>query len=206
MANLSRLHLAPHTLDQPINPGWIFAQAVTVNEHNSSAPATEREIVAAESYGRQLGRISDALAALIAERPATAPPVPELEAFGAMRDRIEDIKDLGDDLRQNLTQAPRLAIKGGLPAQPRPKAVFQPLPERRDVPGRTALPLSIPEGHSGRTTGPLRQRPLRDRVALLQAVVLRQADEAGGILQGGHVLPPFGPGFTTGKGRGGEKC
>lgn len=84
--------LAPQQLNQPINPGWIFASSVTVNARNSSAPETERDIVAEESYGRQIGRISDALALLIAERPESAPPSAALKEFAAMRAKIEAIK------------------------------------------------------------------------------------------------------------------
>ena len=44
-----RPRIAPNDLNQPILPGWMFAGTVTVNDLNSSAPETEREIVAAES-------------------------------------------------------------------------------------------------------------------------------------------------------------
>jgi hypothetical protein len=60
------------TPNQPINPGWAFGNVVNVTEQNSSAPGTERDIVASISYGKQLGRITDALAALIAERPKSS--------------------------------------------------------------------------------------------------------------------------------------
>jgi hypothetical protein len=83
---------APHELHQPINPGWILAQSVTVNERNSSAPETERKIVAEESYGRQIGRISDALAVLLRERPERTPEAKEILAFKAMCARIGEIK------------------------------------------------------------------------------------------------------------------
>ncbi|MBP0590384.1 hypothetical protein J8I87_11800 [Paraburkholderia sp. LEh10] len=54
---------APKHLQQSILP-WTFA-ALVVNEQNSNNPAAERAIVKHESYGKQLGRISDALAVLI---------------------------------------------------------------------------------------------------------------------------------------------
>src|SRR5512145_2677242 len=47
--------VAPDSLTQPILPGWTFGNVITVTERNSSAPETERAIVAEESYGRQLG-------------------------------------------------------------------------------------------------------------------------------------------------------
>jgi hypothetical protein len=49
---------------QPINPGWTFGNVV-VNEVNSSAPDTERQILARDSYGRQIGKLLDAVHALI---------------------------------------------------------------------------------------------------------------------------------------------
>ena len=57
---------------QPINPGWTFGNLISVTEQNSSAPDTERDIVSVDSYGRQLGRVIDALAELINERPKSA--------------------------------------------------------------------------------------------------------------------------------------
>ena len=52
---------------QPILPGWTVG-GVVINEQNSSAPDTERRIVAADSYGRQIGQLLDAVAALIDEQ------------------------------------------------------------------------------------------------------------------------------------------
>ena len=57
---------APQNLVQPILPGW----TLNVNAFNSSAPQTEAEVLQKHSYGRQLGRIADALAVLIAAAPA----------------------------------------------------------------------------------------------------------------------------------------
>lgn len=77
---------------QPINPGWTFGNLISVTEQNSSAPDTERDIVSVESYGRQLGRVIDALAELIDERPKSAPQKLALNELVALRDRIEKIK------------------------------------------------------------------------------------------------------------------
>lgn len=93
---------APQTLDQPILPGWIFANSVSVNETNSSAPEVERSIVSQESYGRQLGCILGALADLIETRP-------EDERTKAMRDllalnaKIDRIKVQGTEQRLQST-------------------------------------------------------------------------------------------------------
>jgi hypothetical protein len=81
---------APERLEQPILPGWSFG-AVTVNAQNSSAPDTEREIVAAESYGRQIGKLLDAVACLI-EGEGGPEGEPALEAVVALRRRVERIK------------------------------------------------------------------------------------------------------------------
>src|SRR5262249_42009991 len=69
MPNPLDVFTAPRNLVQPILPGWVFGNMINVTEKNSSAPDTEREIVAAHSYGRQLGRVMDAVATLIAELP-----------------------------------------------------------------------------------------------------------------------------------------
>ena len=75
---------------QPINPGWTFGN-LTINEQNSSAPDTERDIVAVDSYGRQLGHVIDALAVLIRERSDWTHQ-PAFKELITMRDRIEEIK------------------------------------------------------------------------------------------------------------------
>jgi len=83
---------APQNLAQSILPGWAFNNVISVTEQNSSAPDTEREIVAAHSYGRQLGRVIDALAALIAELPKTKRGAKAFAALTEMRQEIDDIK------------------------------------------------------------------------------------------------------------------
>lgn len=62
-------NLAPQQLFQPLNPGWAFGNVVTVTHLNSSAPAVEQEVLAHHSYGRQLGRLMDAVAALVEAAP-----------------------------------------------------------------------------------------------------------------------------------------
>lgn len=63
----------PGIFEQPILPGWTFGSVINVTKRNSSAPDTERDIVAAHSYGRQLGRVIEALAVLIKERSESRP-------------------------------------------------------------------------------------------------------------------------------------
>ena len=81
---------APTSLSQPINPGWTFGNVI-VNEQNSSAQATEMQIVAEESYGRQIGKLVDALVALIGERGTAKQPTAMTELV-ALQDRVERIK------------------------------------------------------------------------------------------------------------------
>ena len=85
--------LAPQVFTQPILPGWLFANNINVTEENSSSPETEREITAKHSYGRQLGRITDVLGALIEKWPGGAPDDPSVRQFAKMRDDIEKIKE-----------------------------------------------------------------------------------------------------------------
>ena len=62
-----QLPAAPENLAQAVLPGWNFGTIVNVSEENSAAPETELAILRTQSYGRQLGQISDALQVLITE-------------------------------------------------------------------------------------------------------------------------------------------
>ncbi len=90
MQNPLDVFAAPQNLVQPILPGWVFGSVTNITEQNSSAPDTEREIVANQSYGRQLGHVMDALAVLIAQSPT--PGDPAFEEFAKMHREIDDIK------------------------------------------------------------------------------------------------------------------
>ncbi len=94
--------LAPYYLSQDILRGWSF---LTINENNSSAPDTERRIVAQDSYGKQLGKVTDAVADLIAQSGKSTPAFTDLLE---LRDRVESakaqskadrLKRLADDLK-----------------------------------------------------------------------------------------------------------
>ena len=91
MPNPLDILAAPKDLVQPILPGW-FSSVTNITEQNSSAPDTEREIVAAHSYGRQLGHVMDALAAVVAALPDEKRHAKALEDFAEMRREIDDIK------------------------------------------------------------------------------------------------------------------
>jgi hypothetical protein len=75
---------------QPILPGWTFGNLV-VNDTNSSSPATESAIVAQESYGRQLGKLLDAVFELI-ERQGGPDGVKAFKELAELRNRIDKIK------------------------------------------------------------------------------------------------------------------
>ena len=83
---------APQNLLQPILPGAVFGSVTNITEQNSSAPDTEREILSVQSYGRQLGRVMDALAVLIADSSKATQDVKAFEDFAMLRREIEDIK------------------------------------------------------------------------------------------------------------------
>ena len=53
------------TYNEPILPGW----TINIDSNNSSSPGTERDVLRMASYGKQIGRISDAVEKLIARDP-----------------------------------------------------------------------------------------------------------------------------------------
>ena len=79
----TELALAPQKLWQSINQGWSFGNII-VNEQNSSAPQTEQAILARESYGRQIGKLLDAVNELVALQPDA----------GAGKKAFTEVKDL----------------------------------------------------------------------------------------------------------------
>jgi hypothetical protein len=92
MPNPLDFFAAPQSLVQPILPGWVIGNVTNITEQNSSAPDTEREIVAAQSYGRQLGRVMDALAALIADLPKAEQDATAFKKFTKIYGEINAIK------------------------------------------------------------------------------------------------------------------
>ncbi len=92
---------------QPILPGWTF----NVNSNNSSAPQTEVEVVQHYSYGKQLGRISDALAALIEAVAPTGVDAPPYKAFAEMKDAIDGLKNDAAVARVDQLRADLLRLK-----------------------------------------------------------------------------------------------
>jgi hypothetical protein len=91
MPNPLDFFAAPRNFVQPILPGW-FGSVINITEQNSSAPDTEREVVATQSYGRQLGRVMDALAVLIADLPKEKQDASAFVEFAKICREINDIK------------------------------------------------------------------------------------------------------------------
>jgi hypothetical protein len=102
---------APRNLDQPILSGWVLGNVTNVTEQNSSAPDTERAIVATQSYGRQLGRVMDALALLIDRVPREEQHEKAFEEFGKVRQEIDDIKAKAASRRLDHIPADLAALK-----------------------------------------------------------------------------------------------
>jgi hypothetical protein len=73
---------------QPILPGW----TLNIDSNNSSSPRTEGLVVARFSYGSQLGRLNDALEAIVATLPAATRDKPAVERFLAMKRSIDVLK------------------------------------------------------------------------------------------------------------------
>lgn len=80
---------APDTLVQPILPGWTF----NINSNNSSSPQTEMDVLTKHSYGRQIGRISDALEALVVAQHGNKPTDKRYADFLKMKREIDQVKE-----------------------------------------------------------------------------------------------------------------
>ena len=79
---------APDNLVQPILPGWTF----NINSANSTSPQTEAEVVARHSYGRQIGRMADALELVLVEKYGKASEDKRVADFLNMKREIDQVK------------------------------------------------------------------------------------------------------------------
>ena len=79
---------APDTLVQPILPGW----TLNINSNNSTSPQTEVDVLAKHSYGRQIGRMADALEALVVEQHGANPSGKPYAEFLTMKRDIDKVK------------------------------------------------------------------------------------------------------------------
>jgi hypothetical protein len=112
------LSLRPQSrnFEQPILPGW-FGSVTNITEQNSSAPETERAIVASQSYGRQLGRMMDVLDLLIARVPEAERQEKAFEEFDKLREEIDDIKTKAATRRLDRIAADLTALKQTKPGE-----------------------------------------------------------------------------------------
>jgi hypothetical protein len=84
------IQAAPDVLAQNINP-W----TININSNNSSAPGTEQRILARHSYGRQLGRLMDAVELLVNDleaRKASISGDERVTDFRSLKEEIDGIK------------------------------------------------------------------------------------------------------------------
>ena len=76
---------------QPILPGW----TINVNSVNSTSPRTEGLVVSKFSYGKQLGRIADALAAIVETLPEETRKTKAVADFMKLKAAIDVLKAAG---------------------------------------------------------------------------------------------------------------
>jgi hypothetical protein len=107
-----KLAFAPQQLTQTINPwSWTFGNAslFTINLGNSSAPKVETRVLdEVGSYGRQLGRMGEALAAVIAW--AETQDMPPNKAVDDLKLQMEHIDIIRRE--EGLGAALPAAVKG----------------------------------------------------------------------------------------------
>jgi hypothetical protein len=107
--------LAPQQLAQPINPGWSFGNLI-VNGANSSAPEVEQAVVARHSYGRQIGRITCALEAVLQALPQLAGDE-RVRDFLHLAREIEEIKKASSEQRLERLRVELQELKDHQPAE-----------------------------------------------------------------------------------------
>lgn len=105
--------LAPTNLTQPILSGY----SININSNNSSAPQTEADVVARHSYGRQIGRMSDALHELILAQHRKPPEKGPLAAFLSMWSEIEEVKADSARIRVEQVMSDLTLLKKKQPAE-----------------------------------------------------------------------------------------
>jgi len=109
-------NFAPDWLKQSFNNGWTFGNIIQVTNQNSSAPEVEREVVSEYSYGRQLGRLMDAVVAISEKVPAAAKDEHVKDLLDMAKD-IDAIKKAAHAKRLNDLLAELQALKESDPAQ-----------------------------------------------------------------------------------------
>lgn len=103
------LAFAPERLWQPINTGWTFGN-LTINTDNSSAPQIEQQVLNRHSYGRQIGRLMDAVEVLIAAVPK-AKSAEGVQDFLDLAAEVHAIKEAGRETRLGRLRGELEALK-----------------------------------------------------------------------------------------------
>jgi hypothetical protein len=101
---------APQQLVQPINQGWTFGN-VMVTTQNSSAPGIEHAIASKVSYGRQLGRLMDAMEVLVRMLPADARKADAITDFVTLAADVRKVKGEAQAQRLDRLKAELDALK-----------------------------------------------------------------------------------------------
>lgn len=83
--------LAPQQLWQSINSGWSFGNVI-INDRNSGSPQTEQAILAEASYGRQIGKLLDAVSELVKAQPHHA-STPAYAEIAKLKEQIDTVKN-----------------------------------------------------------------------------------------------------------------
>jgi hypothetical protein len=104
------ISFAPERLWQPINPGWTFGN-VTINSTNSSAPDVEQAVVNHYSYGKQIGRMMDALQVLVKTLPAAIRNDAAIKDFVKLAAEVDKVKDIAAKVRLERLRSELNALK-----------------------------------------------------------------------------------------------
>jgi hypothetical protein len=112
---------------------------VTIGQ--SSEPAVEADVLSdVASYGKQLGRIEDALIVLLGHFHPAAPLTPEeTAAIDDLKDMLRQIADVKDKHKRNAMRPPAHAV---LPVSSAPDPVETPLPPIPVPAASTARPAA----------------------------------------------------------------
>jgi hypothetical protein len=133
---------------QAISPWTAFMSAIgsqvglfNVTIGQSSEPAVEGEVLSdVASYGKQLGRIGDALIVLLAHfHPAAPLTTEETAAIDDLKDMLRQIADVKDKHKRNAMRPPAHAV---LPVSSAPDPVETPLPPIPVPAASTARPAA----------------------------------------------------------------
>ncbi|WP_394782225.1 hypothetical protein [Undibacterium sp.] len=93
-------------LNQPILP-VTFSTVNNITEQNSSSPDTERNILAQNSYGRQLGKLMDAVTILVEQQQKPKKVLKKIEA-----DKLEELLLLHKEIEQTKLDSAASRLEG----------------------------------------------------------------------------------------------